>query len=106
MNLVANFFAGTFLFNAVPHLVAGLQGSWFQTPFAKPRGVGESSAMVNLVWGTANLVLALLLAAFSPLVIGFNAGFAAAVAGALAIGIYLAWHFGNVRNAGKGQSQH
>ncbi len=105
MNFVANFFAGAFMFNAVPHLVAGLQGASFQTPFANPRGIGESSALVNIIWGTANLILALILEEIFPLVIGFNAGFVAAVAGALSIGVYLALHFGSIRNSKEETSQ-
>ncbi len=52
---------GAFLSNAVPHLVSGLTGRAFQTPFAKPPGVGLSSATVNVLWGFANLVFAYLL---------------------------------------------
>ena len=44
---------GSLAVNGVPHLVQGLAGNVFQTPF----GAG-SSATVNLVWGAANLVLA------------------------------------------------
>ena len=28
-----------------------------RTPFATPRGVGESSAVINVIWGFANLVI-------------------------------------------------
>ncbi len=38
---VAWFFAGAFLVNSVPHVVQGISGNKFQTPFATPRGVGE-----------------------------------------------------------------
>src|ERR1700720_1720054 len=51
------FFAGAFLTNAIPHVVQGICGNRFQTPFASPRGVGESSAVVNVVWGFANLAI-------------------------------------------------
>lgn len=49
---VARFLAGAFLCNAVPHLVQGLTGQQFQTPFA---GGGLSSPVVNVLWGAANL---------------------------------------------------
>ncbi|MHB8285197.1 MAG: hypothetical protein ACYDD1_11020 [Caulobacteraceae bacterium] len=52
---------GAFLSNAVPHLVSGVTGRAFQSPFAKPPGVGLSTATVNVLWGFANLVLAYLL---------------------------------------------
>ena len=58
---VAYFFGGIFIANAVPHYVSGLMGRAFQSPFAKPHGVGLSSATVNVLWGCANLVVAYLL---------------------------------------------
>jgi len=58
---VAYFFAGAFLANAVPHLVQGISGSSFQTPFASPPGVGLSSSTVNVLWGTFNLVVGYML---------------------------------------------
>ena len=41
------FFAGLFLCNALPHLLKGLQGETFYTPWAKPHGVGKSSALIS-----------------------------------------------------------
>ncbi|WP_283148468.1 hypothetical protein [Silvimonas soli] len=55
---IACFFGGVFFTNAVPHLVRGVTGQPFQTPFAKPSGKGLSSSSVNVVWGWFNLVLA------------------------------------------------
>jgi hypothetical protein len=55
---IAYFFGGAFLANAVPHLVSGLMGRPFQSPFAKPPGHGLSSATVNVLWGFVNLVIA------------------------------------------------
>jgi hypothetical protein len=52
---VSYFFGGVFLANATPHLVAGLMGRPFQSPFAKPPGQGLSSSTVNVLWGFANL---------------------------------------------------
>ena len=54
---VAYFFGGAFLANAIPHLVSGITGHPFQSPFASPPGQGLSSAMVNVVWGSFNLVI-------------------------------------------------
>src|SRR6266567_5606107 len=48
-------FAGALLANAIPHTVQGICGNRFQTPFASPRGAGESSAIVNVIWGFGNL---------------------------------------------------
>lgn len=58
---IAYFFGGVFLANAVPHTVAGVSGSAFQSPFASPSGEGLSSAMVNVLWGFFNLVVGYLL---------------------------------------------
>jgi hypothetical protein len=55
------FFGGAFLANAVPHLVSGLMGRSFQSPFAKPSGQGHSSSTVNVLWGFLNLAIAYLL---------------------------------------------
>ena len=48
---------GAFLSNAVLHLVSGMMGRPFQTPFAKPPGQGLSSSTVNVAWGFLNLVV-------------------------------------------------
>ena len=60
-HLIAYFFGGAFLANTIPHLVNGISGSPFQSPFASPPGEGLSSAMVNVLWGTFNLVVAYVL---------------------------------------------
>ncbi|HTR43919.1 MAG TPA: hypothetical protein VMH87_20090 [Pseudomonadales bacterium] len=54
---IAYFFGGMFFTNAIPHLVSGLMGRPFQSPFAKPPGRGLSSATVNVLWGFANLLI-------------------------------------------------
>ncbi len=58
---VAYFFGGAFLVNTLPHLISGLSGRPFPSPFASPPGQGESSALVNVLWGSLNLVIAYLL---------------------------------------------
>jgi len=58
---ISYFFGGAFLFNAIPHLVSGITGHPFQSPFASPPGEGLSSATVNVLWGSLNLVIAYLL---------------------------------------------
>jgi len=52
---------GAFLANSLPHLTQGISGHEFPTPFASPPGVGMSSPLINVLWGSANLVLAYLL---------------------------------------------
>ena len=92
---VLEFLAGMFLGNGVPHFVHGVSGAPFQSPFAKPPGVGESSAVVNVVWGFGNFVAGfLLLHYFWP---SDAAGWVLTGVGALAISVMLALHFGKVR---------
>src|ERR1700694_4947604 len=64
---VSRFFTAPFLANSIPHTVQGICGNRFQTPFASPSGVGESSAIVNVIWGLANFAIgSVLLYAFFP----------------------------------------
>jgi hypothetical protein len=58
---LALFFGGAFLANAVPHFTNGVSGRPFPSPFASPPGQGESSALVNVLWGMFNLVVGYLL---------------------------------------------
>jgi hypothetical protein len=61
LHLLSYLFGGAFLANAVPHLVAGMMGRPFQSPFAKPPGQGLSSSTINALWGFFNLVVGYLL---------------------------------------------
>lgn len=96
---LALFFAGALLCNCVPHLAAGLQGLPFPTPFATPHGVGDSPPLVNVLWGFLNLLLGASLAVRHPTPLAANLGTVALVAGALALGLFAALHFGAVRRA-------
>jgi hypothetical protein len=58
---VAYFFGGAFLANAVPHFTNGISGRAFPTPFASPPGRGMSPPVVNVLWGTFNLIISYLL---------------------------------------------
>jgi hypothetical protein len=97
---VAVFFAGAFAANGVPHFVQGICGNRFQTPFASPSGVGESSAIVNVIWGCANFVVSgVLLHYFAPTMQPASLAFCiVGAAGALLMALWLANHFGKVRN--------
>jgi hypothetical protein len=97
---LAHFFAGAFLANGVPHFVQGICGNKFQTPFASPPGVGESSAIVNVLWGFFNFIVgsALLRYFFPPLPPPVGGSIATAL-GALIAALWLSYHFGKVRNA-------
>ena len=54
---VSYLFGGAFLTNAVTHFVSGVMGRPFQSPFAKPHGVGLSSSTVNVLWGSFNMAV-------------------------------------------------
>ncbi len=58
---LAYFLGGAVLANSAPHCLSGVMGRPFQSPFAKPSGVGLSSSTVNVLWGFVNLVIAYLL---------------------------------------------
>jgi len=97
LNYIALFFAGAFLCNAIPHLVAGLQGQPFPSPFAKPPGRGNSPALVNFIWGAVNALIGLFLLSLFPPVLGLNGECVAVALGAVLLGLGLAHHFGRVR---------
>jgi hypothetical protein len=93
------FVSGLLLTNGVPHFVQGVSGHRFQSPFASPPGVGESSPLSNALWGFANLALGfILLWFFKP------QGPEAAVewilvgSGVLLAAVMLSTHFGRVRS--------
>lgn len=92
---IAYAFGGLFLANAVPHWVGGLMGRPFQSPFAKPSGVGLSSSTVNVLWGLFNLALAwLLIARVGAFDIRSPEHVGAVGVGALLISLFAARHFG------------
>jgi hypothetical protein len=97
MNYVALFFAGALLCNCIPHLAAGLQGLPFPTPFARPRGIGNSSPLLNFLWGGFNVFAGLAILSYHPVVLGPNFDCLAMAAGALLLGTYLSRHFNEVR---------
>jgi hypothetical protein len=99
---ISYFFGGVFLANAIPHIVSGMMGRAFQSPFAKPSGKGLSSSTVNVVWGFFNLIVAYILI--------FNVGtfclhsisdiFSVGL-GSFLIAIFSARHFGKFHGGNK-----
>lgn len=86
------FFSGAFATNAIPHLMNGLSGNRFPTPFAKPHGKGLSSPLLNVLWAFFNIaILGTILffngRSFSP------ANALCMFAGALALGLRLSLIF-------------
>lgn len=96
---IAYFFAGVFLANGVPHFAQGVSGNRFQTPFASPPGLGESSPIVNVLWGLFNFSVGFVLLTevgrFRP---GFTLDSLLVLLGLLAMGCLCARHFGKVRS--------
>ncbi|MCW5695310.1 MAG: hypothetical protein KIS96_01110 [Bauldia sp.] len=64
---VAHAFAALFLVNSLPHLIAGLTGRPFPSPFSSPPGRGDSPPVVNVMWGSFNLAVVWLLLWLSPI---------------------------------------
>jgi hypothetical protein len=95
---VLQFLAGAFLANGVPHFVQGISGAPFQSPFASPPGVGESSPLSNMLWGFANLVAGtLLLHFFWPQGRAVVVGWIVVGFGVLVMGAQMSTYFGKVR---------
>jgi hypothetical protein len=89
------FFGGAFLANAIPHLVSGMMGRPFQSPFARPPGEGLSSSTVNVLWGIVNVVVGYLLICRVGDFGWRNTGDVIALgAGAFLIALFSARHFG------------
>jgi uncharacterized membrane protein len=90
---VACFFAGMFLTNVVPHLVHGISGDRFPTPFARPPGKGLSSPTVNVVWALFNLVVGYILFRVGKVSSGNDSALVVFFAGIVAISIMLSVRF-------------
>ena len=96
---LAHLGAGISLANGVPHFVNGISGHRFQTPFASPPGVGESSPVVNVIWGMVNFVIGcILLFLVGDFTGGLNMDTSVFVLGVFLCGVGLSRHFGRVRN--------
>jgi hypothetical protein len=95
LSLLSYFFGGLFLANAVPHVVSGMMGRPFQSPFAKPPGEGLSSPAINVLWGFANIIVGYVLVCH---VGDFDlrnwTDIVALGAGAFLISLFSARHFG------------
>lgn len=92
-HLVACFFAGIFLANAVPHYVNGISGDAFPTPFANPPGVGLSAPVVNVGWALINVVIGYVLVKVGKLSEKNKWTVAAFFTGVVLISLVLSIHF-------------
>lgn len=96
MQLAKFFFSGIFLANAIPHFVHGISGKKFQSPFASPPGVGLSSALINVLWAWANILIGFYLGFHKASPFAAMDTAVAFVIGAVVVSIALAWHFGKI----------
>jgi hypothetical protein len=95
LHLVSYFLGGAFLANVIPHLVSGMMGRPFQTPFAKPPGQGLSSSTVNVLWGFFNAVAGyLLVVRVGEFDWRSTSDVLPLAVGALLISLHMARHFG------------
>lgn len=95
LDYISYFFGGLFGANSIPHLVSGMMGRPFQSPFAKPPGKGLSSSTVNVLWGAVNLAAAYGLILHVGTFDFRDAAQAGVVAaGGLVMALYSARHFG------------
>lgn len=93
--LLAYFFGGVCLANAVPHVVSGMMGRPFQSPFAKPPGEGLSSSTINVLWGFFNIVIGyVLVCRVGDFELKETTDIIAFGVGALLISLFSARHFG------------
>lgn len=98
MVYLAYFVAGALLANGMPHFVNGISGTKFQSPFASPPGVGESSPVVNVIWGVVNFIIGVLLTfGVGNFKIGLTLVGLAVGLGFILMAIMLALYFGHVR---------
>ena len=95
------FWGGAFLANAIPHLVMGITGHPFQSPFASPPGEGLSSSTINVLWGSFNFAMAyLLLCRVGNFDLRKTAPVLVAGIGALLMAVMLARAFGRFHGGG------
>jgi len=95
---LAYFFGGASLANGVPHFVHGISGKRFQSPFASPPGVGESSPLVNVIWGMVNFFVGyVLIFGVGEFAFGFTTDVLVVGLGALVTAVALALYFGRLR---------
>lgn len=95
---LAYFLAGLFLANGVPHFGQGITGQKFPSPFASPPGRGNSSPVVNVLWGLLNFLIGyVLIFGVGKFAWGFTASALVLGLGVLVAAVGLAWYFQRVR---------
>lgn len=96
---LAAFGAGFFLVNAIPHLVSGVTGQMFPSPFASPPGEGLSPPLINVVWALINMVIGYVLLRFSKVKVDHHGLMIALFLGTTIVSVMLSMHFGAVMSS-------
>lgn len=97
---LAYFVAGCALANGVPHFVHGVSGKAFPTPFASPPLVGQSSPLVNALWGAANFLAGyVLLVGVGEFRLGLTLEALMVLLGGTATAVLLVVYFGRLRRS-------
>ena len=97
-HLVAYFIAGALMANGVPHFYKGISRQRFPTPFGSPPGIGESSAMTNVLFGFSNFVIGyLIIYGIGEFQTGMTIDALALWLGVLFAAVLSAWYFAKLR---------
>lgn len=65
LNAIGWFLCGVLLMNTLPHLLHGISGNRFPSPFDKPHGKALSSPTKNVIWAFINFSLLLVILHFN-----------------------------------------
>lgn len=91
---IYSFIAGLLGANGVPHFVKGMLGEKFRTPFNK-----SSSAVVNVVWGWVNFVIAGIFLYYGHVHAHLLRAFALVSLGALIAALVLAYSSSSMKSS-------
>jgi hypothetical protein len=95
---LAYFIAGGFLANGIPHFIHGISGKKFRTPFSKPMTTGESSPVLNVIWGVFNFLIGYALVfGVGQFQFGFSLDALMLTLGAIVMSVMLAIILGRMR---------
>lgn len=81
-----SFIAGLFGANGLPHFIAGILGKKHYTPFGD-----TSSAIINVLWGWINFVIAAMLIYYANVHAHILRAFALTAIGALVMACFIAY---------------
>jgi hypothetical protein len=88
---LAYFFAGGFLVNGIPHFIHGISGKKFRTPFSRPMTTGESSPLLNVIWGIINFLIGYVLVfGVGQFQLGFTSDTSMLILGGIVMSVVLA----------------